>query len=118
MANVYYLDIAAYTQQFTQANLGDSGPVRALWPDGYVHVASVNTDDVERIFEQLNTETVVYRSMSVGDVIVTSTGTWLCMPTGWEKIAPGMFTERELSHLLFYKRLVYEGKLADDARAA
>ena len=68
------------------------------WPEEYDLVADVPSEDLEKAFALTthidcpwweNKGTITYkksRSTSVGDVIVTYDGTFLCESVGWKKL--------------------------------
>jgi len=76
---------------------GVPGLPEPVWPQDYELVAELVSDDLGNIFRLTNhidcawyeNEGVVTykqsRSTSVGDIVQTRNGLFLCMPIGWEK---------------------------------
>ena len=73
-----------------------------VWPDAYVRVATVATDDIDCAYQFTNTIDKYWwdnagvtshfpgkgcRSTSVGDILVTPNGTFRCAGTGWDKVS-------------------------------
>jgi hypothetical protein len=70
------------------------------FPDGYTHVADVETYTIDHVYELTNhidkdwttnggvtPHVARARSTSVGDVVVTPIGAFICANTGWKKLA-------------------------------
>jgi len=71
-----------------------------VFPDDYDLVATVESEDLERVFYLTNhvesswtdnsgveAHSPPHRSTSMGDVVVTEEGTFRCEMIGWKKIA-------------------------------
>jgi hypothetical protein len=65
----------------------------ALEKGYYSLVAKIEADDLEQVFEygNIGPESKIERlgsmaSISVGDIVVNPTGTWLCARIGWKKV--------------------------------
>ena len=90
-AKVYHVDKPSFRS--------DDKPA---WPHAYSHVATVDSDDLETIFNLTNTVSYHWwknplvtahfegegcRSTSVGDIVVFGDGRpWRCAPFGWVQI--------------------------------
>jgi len=72
--------------------------VTPKWPEEYDLVAEVKSEDLEKVFELTNhiscawwdndgvTTVKKSRSTSIGDIVITSEGTFLCDTVGWTKL--------------------------------
>jgi hypothetical protein len=89
MAKVYHATIPV----FTSLHLGTP-----KWPEEYQLIAETETDNLEKAFELTNhiscawwdnegvTTVKKSRSTSIGDIIITNEGKFICYTNGWKKI--------------------------------
>ncbi|MFW6118821.1 MAG: hypothetical protein ACOC7S_00645 [Planctomycetota bacterium] len=93
-------EMEVYHRDEMPAPLKSPAGIASGWPTRYRLVARVETERLEEAYRKTNTVARAWwenegvrpqtappvRSTSVGDVVVTGDGPWLCLPTGWEQV--------------------------------